>query len=119
MMFRTLLALLFSPLTGQAIDENRLADAIYRAEGGAKAKVPYGILSMKVRDHDHARQICLRTIRRALASWDGRQDFVSHLGRRYCPPESDPKGHARWIKNVRYLYRRPQVPLPPGPRPPS
>lgn len=119
MMFRTLLALLFAPLTVQAIDENRLADAIYRAEGGAKARAPYGILSVPVRDHDHARQVCIRTIRRALASWDGRQDFIQHLARRYCPEQADPTGHRNWIKNVRYLYRRPQVPLAPGPRPPA
>jgi hypothetical protein len=31
-----------------ALDANRIADAIYRVEGGSKAKAPYGILSVKV-----------------------------------------------------------------------
>jgi hypothetical protein len=45
--------------TAQQIDENRLANAVYLAEGGAKARVPYGILSVSVHSASEARAVCL------------------------------------------------------------
>lgn len=92
-----------------APDVNRLADAIYLAEGGKKARVAYGILSVKVRDTKHAREVCIRTINTAMRTWDGRTDFIKHLGNRYCPPSVDPVGHSNWCQNVTYFYERPKV----------
>jgi len=103
-MTRFLFVLIAAGLTAGA-DDGRLADAIYRAEGGKLARVPYGITTMHVRDANHARQICLRTIRSARRDWDGHGDFLVHLGRRYCPPSVDPTGHRNWVLNTRRLYR--------------
>lgn len=97
-MFFLLLAL----SAGAAINHDRLADAIHRAEGGAKARVPYGILSVRVRGD--ARAICLRTIRNRLKVWDGRGCVIEFIGRKYCPPQADPVGHRNWVRNVRRIY---------------
>lgn len=99
--------LLLLPLAASAatVDPHRLADAIYIAEGGARARRPYGIVSVRVSGHAEARAVCLRTIRTALSEWDGRGDPIAAVGRRYCPPESDPVGHGNWVRNVNRLYR--------------
>jgi hypothetical protein len=102
------LAILLSVIAaaGQALNEtdaNRIADAIYLAEGGAKARVPYGILSLKVRDKEHARQICLNTIRNNYRRWQVSRTkvaFIDYLADRYCPP-TDPVGNKNWKRNVR------------------
>ena len=88
---------------------NQYADAIYRAEGGARAKVPYGILSVPVRDAAEARRVCLRTIQRTHDRWlkAGQPGyFVHYLADRYCPPAADPIGNANWKKNVVTFLRR-------------
>ena len=85
-----------------------IANAIYKAEGGAKAKVAYGILSVKVRDEAEARQVCLNTIRnqrRRHSQHDCGLDYLSCLAKRYAPVgvANDPQGLNRnWLKNVRY-----------------
>ncbi len=97
--------------SGQALtekDANRIADAIYLAEGGAKARVPYGILSLKVRDKEQARQICLNTIQNNYRRWvsNGKKaTFLDFLADRYCPP-SDPVGNRNWKRNVRRLLSK-------------
>ena len=89
-----------------SVDENRLADAIYVAEGGKAAKVPYGILSVKVKDEADARRICLNTIRNNKKRFGAVSDaeFINRMADRYCPPSVDPKGNANWKKNVSALY---------------
>ena len=84
---------------------HRIADAIYRVEGGRKAKVPYGILSMKVRNAKHAREICVNTIRNTHERWKvaGRpREFIDFLADRYCPP-TDSEGKRNWKKNMRSI----------------
>ena len=91
-----------------ALDANRIADAIYRAEGGAKAKAPYGILSIPVRDAKHARQICLNTIKNNHKRWiaAGRPgSFIDFLADRYCPASVDPVGNRNWKRNVNALTK--------------
>ncbi len=81
----------------------RLADAIYVIEGGAKAQVPYGILSMPVKNEKHARQVCITTIRNTHARWitnGAKGHFLDFLADRYCPP-NDSVGNANWKKNIR------------------
>ena len=93
---------------GQALTEteaNRIADAIYLAEGGGKARVPYGILSLKVRDKAHARRICLNTIRNNYRRWQSTRTnecFLDFLAGRYCPP-IDSEGNKNWKRNVRSI----------------
>src|SRR4051812_38546859 len=84
-------------------EASRIADAIYLAEGGPKARVPYGILSLKVRDKDHARQICLNTIQKNYQRWklsQTKDPFLDFLADRYCPP-TDSTGNRNWKRNVR------------------
>ncbi len=86
----------------------RIADAIYIVEGGSKARVPYGILSMKVRNESHARNICINTIRNSYARWQkagAKGDFLDHLADRYCPP-IDSAGNLNWKKNIRRLLKK-------------
>jgi hypothetical protein len=101
----TILASLSLVTPARALDEQRLLRAIERAEGGVKARKPFGILSVPVRNRSHAREVALRTIRRALRDWDGRGDPIVAIGRRYCPPSVDPVGHRNWVSNVRHFMR--------------
>ena len=95
---------------GEVVDAERLADAIYRAEGGAKAKKPYGILSIPVRDEAHARRICINTINNNVKRWEkaGRPgDYIEFLARRYAPvgASNDPNGlNHNWVRNVKAIY---------------
>ena len=98
---KPLLLFLLMSLSASAIDVSRLADAIYKAEGGAKTRFPYGVKSVQTHD---PRGVCIRTIRRALKDWPGKGDFILFLGKRYCPVESDPVGHRNWVRNVRKIY---------------
>ena len=99
----------------EAIDQERLATAIYHAEGGKRAKVPYGILSVKVRGEAEARQVCLNTINNNLARWQyarangDRRNYLQFLADRYCPvgADNDPSGlNHHWRSNVARLYER-------------
>lgn len=89
------------------INIEKLATAIYHAEGGAKTRYPYGIL--KKYKVTTPRQACINTIKHALRDWDGKSDFIIFLGNRYCPvgAANDPTGlNKNWVKNVRYFYAR-------------
>src|SRR5574343_379429 len=102
-------------LNAHALDLNieKLADAIYSAEGGAKTKHPYGIL--KKYKTTTPRQACINTINSALKRWhkQGKKgnadDFIAFLGKTYAPigAKNDPKGlNKNWVKNVVYFYNR-------------
>jgi len=90
------------------IDPDRLADAIYKAEGGSKTRHPYGILAKY--KHTTPRQACLNTIASSMKRWEaaGRPgEFIPWLGRTYCPVRAanDPTGlNKNWVKNVTYFY---------------
>lgn len=87
----------------------KLCVAIWHAEGGNKAKVSHGVLSVPTRSPEHAQEVCLRTIRNNWTRWEaaGRPgDFLDFLGARYAPlgAKNDLKGLNRnWIRNVRYF----------------
>lgn len=88
------------------IDPERLANAIYYAEGGAKTNHPYGILAKY--KHTTPRQACINTINHALRDFNG-GDFIEFLGQRYCPvgAKNDPTGlNKNWVKNVKHFYER-------------
>lgn len=90
-------------------DFPRIADAIYKAEGGVRASKPYGILSVKVKNKDHARKICLNTIRNNYTRWleaGAKSDFIFYLGSIYCPAAHDKKGNSVWAKNVNYFLNK-------------
>jgi len=107
-MYLTKYLVLFVVLASNALalDANRIADAIYRVEGGAKAKAPYGILSVKVANAAEARKVCLTTIRNNHTRWirAGKPGkFLDFLADRYCPKSADPVGNRNWKKNVRSI----------------
>lgn len=86
-----------------ASTDEQIADAIYKAEGGAKTSHPYGILAhYKITT---PRQACLNTIAHARRDFKG-GDFIEFLGSRYCPigASNDPMGlNKNWIGNVKYF----------------
>ena len=88
---------------------DKLADAIYLAEGGAKTSHPYGILAKY--KHTTPRQACLNTIKHKYGDWvkfGSNGDFIEYLGSKYAPINcaNDPTGLNRnWVKNVKRLYR--------------
>lgn len=87
-------------------NDNQIADAIWYSEGGEKAKVPYGILSVKTSE---PRKICLNTIRNHRirhAKHSCELDFITCLGNRYCPLQVDKQGNKNWIKNVKFFLKK-------------
>jgi len=91
-----------------AATDSDIADAIYRLEGGPKARAPYGILSLKVSSPAQARRICMNTIRNSRTRWlaAGRPgDELDYLADRYCPPSADKVGNARWKRNIHKLVK--------------
>ncbi len=87
----------------------RMADAIYLAEGGAKARKPYGILSVPVANHAEARRVCVATIRNNHARWvaaGSRGSFTAYIADRYCPPSADPRGNVNWKRNVAKIMEK-------------
>ena len=93
----------------ESIDVNKLANAIYLAEGGARTKYPYGIL--RKYKQTSPRQACINTINHAKRDYalarSEKRDFITFLGLRYCPlqAKNDSKGlNKNWVKNVKKLY---------------
>jgi hypothetical protein len=87
------------------VDVNKLADAIYKAEGGAKTNFPYGVRSIDTKGNkEYAQKICLNSIRNAQKRWKKAgepEDFVTFMGRRYIPPKENPN----WVRLVKYFYK--------------
>src|SRR3990167_2495966 len=95
--------------TIKGIDVERLSLAIYQAEGGLKAKVPFGILSVPCSGYADCKAVCERTIRHRLNDWNGEGDFIGFLGKTYAPLNAgnDPKNlNNNWIHNVSWFYKR-------------
>ncbi len=111
----TLLLLFLSIFKGMAraddwtsFTNDQIANAIYKAEGGEKAKVPYGILSVKVKDSQEARRVCINTIRNnrvRFAKQSKYSDFIEFLGSKYCPVSAH-KLNKNWVKNVKSILRK-------------
>lgn len=88
-----------------SIDYDRLANAIYKAEGGAKTSHPYGILAKY--KHTTPRKACINTCKHAFKDWNGKGSFIAFLGSRYCPvgAKNDPMGlNKNWVGNVTRFY---------------
>ncbi len=96
-----------------AYTNSQIADAIFLTEGGNRAKVPYGILSVKVKDANEARQVCLNTIRnqrKRHASHTCNLTYLECLAKRYAPIKgatNDPTGlNKNWLSNIRYFLKK-------------
>lgn len=115
-MQRFTLVLLAQALTASALfaklpqpEASRIVDAIYRVEGGARAKVPFGILSVRVSSLEEARKVAYNTVQNTHSRWEkaGRPgEYLDFLADRYCPPSDDPKGNRNWKKNIRHFLKK-------------
>lgn len=84
-----------------------LLRSIERAEGGDKASVPFGILSVKTKGKDDARQIALNTAKNNFKRWNSAGqpgNYIDFLANRYTPVAHDPQGNINWKKNVSSIY---------------
>ncbi len=85
---------------------NKIVDSIYKAEGGAKTRHPYGILTVKTRD---ARKVCYEVVNWRYQMWlstNRKESFIQYLSRSYCPigAKNDPTGLNRnWVRNVNHF----------------
>jgi hypothetical protein len=98
---------------GESIpDFNRIVDSIYLAEGGAKAKKPFGILSVPCYDYETCRIIAYNTVRNNYRRWQAAGEsgeYLEFLAQRYAPlgAANDPRGlNKNWIRNVRYFLEK-------------
>lgn len=107
-----LLFYLFTPLLFADYTDEEILWAIFKAEGGYKAKYYFGIRSVKYKDFEDAKRICLNTIRnnrKRFLEQNQYKDFIEFLGSRYAPigAENDPKNlNKNWVKNVRYFLEK-------------
>lgn len=93
-------------LTNEKIEQ--FANAVYRIEGGKKARKPYGILTIPVKDEKEARQVCINTIKNNYKRWNaaGRTNcFIDFFADRYCPKSADFLGNSHWKKNAHAILK--------------
>lgn len=93
-----------------AYTDEQIVNAIFKAEGGAKATYAYGIRSVKYSSVAEARRICFNTIRnnrKRFLKQSKYKDFLEFLASRYCPVgcDNDRGTNKYWIKNVRYFLK--------------
>lgn len=115
MRFIIMLSLIFAGVSTQAraseIPVDKIVDAIYVIEGGARAKKPFGILSVPCKDYADCRRVCENTVRNNYKRWNkaGRPgDYLAFLAARYAPANvaNDPKKLNRhWLKNIRRILK--------------
>jgi len=100
---------LFSPAAKAELPAEqvtKIVDAIYLAEGGAKAK--YGIKSVSCTSLSECRQICENTVRNNYRRWlkaGGQGDYLEFLANRYAPAHVHPL-NKNWLPNVRYFLAK-------------
>lgn len=78
----------------------QIADVIYKLEGGANTKYPYGIMSIKT---SNPRKVCINTIKNNYLRWQkaGSQgDYLDFLADVYCPKSADATGNRNWHRNI-------------------
>lgn len=88
-------------------DFERLANAIYKAEGGSNTRHPYGILAKY--KHTTPRQACINTIKNQWKRHNAHscgKDYMTCLRDRYCPIgcDNDNGTNRFWLKNVKAFY---------------
>lgn len=86
---------------------NRIVTAIYHAEGGTKAKKPYGVLSVPCNSAGECRRVCENTVRNNYRRWlatDRSKTYLEFLAGRYAPVSAHPL-NKHWLSNVqRFIY---------------
>lgn len=92
-------------------DYNQIVNAIWRIEGGAKTRFPYGIKSIPCSGQE-CRRIAYNTVRNNYKRWGkagGHGDYIDFLADRYCPPKSDLKGNRNWKQNMRRILNEKNI----------
>lgn len=97
---------------------SQYVEAIYQAEGGAKAQYPYGIRSVHCGTIQECKKIARNTVKNNIRRYEnyGRNQFASYLEflqSRYCPTKGvltarEKEVNQYWIKNVRYFLSKEQ-----------
>lgn len=89
-------------------DDLRLAESIYRAEGGSGTKYPYGIKIIKCTGKSDCQRICLNSIRNSRKRFEAvggnpkdTKVLIWFMAERYCPEGSD-----HWATMVESIYER-------------
>lgn len=93
----------------------KLVQAIYIAEGGAKACVPYGMLKYKGMTKEQLTPKCLSCVTKYHNQWKAegsRGHFFDYLGSKYAPTSGKgvtayaAKMNKNWSVNVKKIYAR-------------
>ena len=90
------------------INIERMTMAIYFAEGGHRAKKPFGVLSVDCKGTKGCKSVCRNSVRRNIIRWQkaGRpSDFISFMQKRYAPLSDSPL-NANWTRLVKHFYKR-------------
>lgn len=88
--------------TTSSISDQKLADAIFKAEGGFKTAYPYGIRSVKCAGLSECRKVCLNTIRNNRTRWTKAGNpgtYLEFLASRYAPIQAHSLNRY-WLGNV-------------------
>jgi hypothetical protein len=105
------LALLFSGVGyAEEYTTDQIVMAIFRAEGGTKASVPYGIMYKGCGwdDVDYCHKIAVNTVNNTRKRWikaGQPKPFLEYLRDRYAPL-SDHHLNSHWLKNVSYFLTK-------------
>lgn len=84
-------------------DNEAILYAIRLAENGPSGR-EFGIMNPKAHDLDTQAGWCAASIVKGRQRWidAGKpEDFITHFGRRYCPPDAHPL-NKNWVENVTY-----------------
>ena len=120
-----ILLFITSPARSEIVDIERLATAIYYAEGGrsprdgkprANVKYPYGVLSVKCHGDQECRAVCVRSIKHRLARFKKdrgatgtAEAFIWYFSGIWASigVSNDPHGlNKNWYKNTLYWYKK-------------
>ena len=109
-----MLAMFTQKCESEEFTDTQICNAIYLAEGGAKADFLYGIRSVRYDTPEEARRICMNTIRNNRVRFLKQTeytDYLEFLQSRYCPTKgklskAEQKGNGFWLKNVRYFLEK-------------
>jgi hypothetical protein len=92
----------------EEINVDRMVKAIYKAEGGSRAKKPYGVLSVPCSTKEACERVCRNSVRNNISRWKkagSHGDFISFMQRRYAPLSDSPL-NANWSRNVGKFYAK-------------
>lgn len=105
--------LAYGEIDYMSIDNEVIVNAIYKAEGGANTKYPYGIVSIDTKGNvEYARKLCFNTVRNNKVRFRNQSkycDYIEFLGSRYAPvgASNDPTNlNVNWVKNVKYFINK-------------